>query len=237
MRPFRDPSGPVVVGHRGAPLMAPENTPAAFAAAHEAGATWVELDARRSADGVVVVHHDAWCADGAALVERSWTELHGRGVSSLADVLAGLPAGLGVDVEVKNLPGEPDYDEGDVLARLVAGLLKDVERPAMTSSFNPMTVAALQELLPDVPPGLLTTPALRPDAGVEMAVDVGARVYGPHVDTPGLDAATVDAAHRAGLAVLVWTVDEPARALALADEGVDALCTNDPAGLVRALGV
>ncbi|HVM14750.1 MAG TPA: glycerophosphodiester phosphodiesterase [Egibacteraceae bacterium] len=235
MRPFGDSSGPVVIGHRGAPLVAPENTPAAFAAAHAAGATWVELDARRSADGAVIVHHDARVADGTALIELTRTELRTRGVTTLADVLAGLPAGLGVDVEVKNLPGEPDYDEDEVLAGLVAGLLGDARRPAMTSSFNPMTVTALQELLPRVPAGLLTTRGLRPRAGVDMAVEVGARVYCPHRDTPDLGAAAVEAAHRAGLAVLVWTVDDPARARTLAGAGVDALCTNDPAGLVQAL--
>lgn len=236
MSPFADPSCPVVVGHRGAPFVARENTPASFAAAHEAGATWVELDARRSADGVVVVHHDAWTTGGAPLIETAWSALREQGISSLADVLGALPPGLGVDVECKNLPGEPDHDEDDLLVRLVAAALNGVDRPVMTSSFNPLTVAALRGALPDVPAGLLTTDRQPPEGGLEIAVEMGAQVYCPHVDTPGLDAAAVAAAHAADVAVLVWTVDDPARALRLARAGVDALCTNDPAGVVRALG-
>lgn len=236
MSPFGNPSSPVIVGHRGAPLVAPENTPASFAAAHEAGAAWVELDARRSADGVVVVHHDAWTAGGPALVEMAWSALRVQGISSLEDVLAELPAGLGIDVECKNLPGEPDHDEDDVLVRLVADLLNGVERPVMASSFNPLTVAALRASLPDVPAGLLTSHRQPPEGGLEIAAEVDAQVYCPHVDTPGLDAAAVQAAHAADLAVLVWTVDDPVRAVTLAGAGVDALCTNDPSGLVRALG-
>lgn len=236
MSPFANSSCPVVVGHRGAPLVAQENTPASFAAAHEAGATWVELDARRSADGVVVVHHDAWTSGGAALVEMAWPALREQGISSLEDVLVELPPGLGIDVECKNLPGEPDHDEDDVLVRLVADALDGVDRPVMTSSFNPLTVAALRGALPDVPAGLLTTHRQPPEGGLEIAVEMGAQVYCPNADTPGLDAAVVATAHAANLAVLVWTVDDPARALMLARVGVDALCTNDPAGVVRALG-
>lgn len=232
MRPFGTP--PVVMGHRGAPLEAPENTPEAFRAAAAAGATWVELDARASADGVPVVRHDAWTAGGQPLRELTARELGDLGVWSLADVLAGLPAGLGVDVELKNLPGEPDYDEHEGLAAEVACLLDGLGRPVMTSSFNPGTVQALSRRLPGVPVGLLTTAGLRAPAGVAVTGEVGAHVYCPQLDTPGLDAAVVAAAHAAGLAVLVWTVDDPDRATALAAAGVDALCTNDPRALVAA---
>lgn len=226
---------PAVVGHRGAPIAAPENTPAAFAAAAEAGATWVELDARRSADGVLVVHHDAWLPDGTAVLERPVDDLRGLGVWSLDDVLRNLPSGLGVDVEVKNLPGEPDYDEEQMVVGVLAGLLAGHHGLVITSSFNPMTVAALTELVPDTPAALLTTTGMRALAGLEVGVELGSAGWFPHVDTPGLDGRAIAAAHDAGLEVMVWTVDEPNRLRQLAGLGVDALCTNDPAGAVAAL--
>lgn len=235
MRPFGANERAVVMGHRGAPVEAPENTPAAFSRAAEAGAAWVELDARRSADHVVVVHHDAWTVDGQAVGEQAAADLRAQGVWTLAEVLDGLPDGLGVDIEVKNLPGEPDYDEDEGLVRLVATLLADCRRPVMTSSFNPSSVQASRQHLPGVASGLLVTAGLRGPAGVAITEEIGAQVYCPHVDTPELDAATVAAAHEAGLAVLVWTVDDVARATLLADAGVDALCTNDPRRLVAAL--
>lgn len=234
MGPFVDAARPVVMGHRGAPVVAPENTPAAFAAAADAGATWVELDARRSADGAVVVHHDPWVGGDQAVVELACGELRARGVWLLADVLARLPPGLGVDVELKNLPGEPDYDEGDALVALVADVLAGADRPLMTSSFNPETVAALRSRLPDVPAGLLVTDGVRVSAGVALAVELGACVYCPSADTPGLTDAGVATAHDAGLDVLAWTIDDPVFARALATAGVDALCTNDPGGIADA---
>lgn len=228
---------PAVVGHRGAPRVAPENTPAAFRAAAVAGATWVELDVRR-VDGDLVVRHDSHDPSGLALLGQSSTALRAQGIATLDEVLAGLPAGLGVDVELKNLPGEPDYDESDSLAALVAPALRaaaSAGRPLMVSSFNPSTLAAAGDLLAGVALGMLHGPTLRAPAGLALARELGASVLCAHLDAPGLDAALVAAAHAAGVAVLVWTVDDPGRARTFAAAGVDAICTNDPAGVVAAL--
>lgn len=237
MFPFRAP--PVIVGHRGAPREAPENTPEAFAAAASAGARWVELDVRRSGDGVAVVHHDPWTADGVAVVDRDGAALRRAGLHSLDEVLDGLPAGLGVDVEVKNLPGDPDYDEADTVAGIVAEALRPRvgQRPLLVSSFNPATLVAVAELLPEVPTGLLHAPASSVATAQEVALDLGARVLCSHVDAPGMGSAGLGGAHAAGLAVLVWPVDDVQRARALAADGADALCTNDPRLLVGALSV
>lgn len=238
MRPFGPSPLPVVMGHRGAPARAAENTPASFAAAVAYGATWVELDARRSADGVVVVHHDPETADGVPVVERTAADLQGLGVFTLTTVLDGLPPGIGVDVELKNLPGQVDYDEDETLAALVGAVLEQRagDRPVLVSSFNPGTALAVAGALDGVPAGLLSGDSLAADAACEIAGELGFQAVCPHVDAPGLDAATIAAAHDGGLAVLVWTVDDPDRGRALAADGVDALCTNDPAGLVAALG-
>lgn len=234
-RPF-DFGRCVVIGHRGAPLAVAENTPASFAAAAGAGASWVELDVRRAADGLVVAH-DPVTPGGLVLVEHPRAAARTAGVWSLPDVLDGLPPGLGVDVEVKNLPGEPDYDDGDTIAAQVAPLLQAAarHRPLMVSSFNPSTLTALGKVVPDVPRGLLHGPGLRAPAALELARELDAQVLCTHVDAPHLDRALVESAHRAGLAVLIWTVDDPARARSLASDGVDAICTNDPAGIVAAL--
>lgn len=216
--------------------MARENTVASFRAAAAAGATWVELDARRTADDAVVVHHDPVTPDGGPLVARTAAALAALGVEALTDVLDGLPPGLGVDVELKNLPGQPDHDEDERLAAAVAGVLRPHvgTRPLLVSSFNPMTVSALVAHLPDVPAGLLHSDTLPVVSALEIALEVGAVVVGPHVDAV-VGPAEVAAVHAAGCAVLVWTVDDPARARALVAAGVDALCTNDPAGLLRTL--
>ena len=66
----------IVIAHRGASATFPENTIEAFRGAAEQGADWVELDARRTADHSLVVHHDALLADGRAIV-ASDTEVDG----------------------------------------------------------------------------------------------------------------------------------------------------------------
>lgn len=229
---------PLVVGHRGRRGAAePENTPAAFAAAAAAGADWVELDARRSADGVCVVIHDPVLPDGRAVVGCSVDELAAAGVSTLADVLAGLPEGLGVDLEVKNLPGEADYDpDNGVVAELAATAAATAQsRPLLVSSLNPTTVAAAAETLPGIACGFVAYDGLTVSAAVGIAVEFGAVALCPKVTCPGLDAEGVAAAHDAGLGVLVWTVNDLDEARRLAAAGVDAICGDDPTELARVL--
>jgi glycerophosphoryl diester phosphodiesterase len=237
--PLRRPFGnrlPVVVGHRGAPRLAPENTPACFAAAAEAGASWVELDVRRCADGLVVCHDPA-LTDLRPLLDLGEQDLRVRGVWSLAEVLEGMPAGLGVDVELKNMPQDPDYDEQHGMAPEVARLVRRAaeRRPVFVSSFNPFMLTAIAVQAPEIPLGLLHGDTLRAPAGLALAQELGAAVLCPQDAAPGLDAELVAAAHRAGIAVMVWTVDDLGRARSLAEMGVDAICTNEPAALAEML--
>lgn len=234
MRPFAESQQPLVVSHRG--VRRPgvrENTPAALAAAAAAGADWVELDVRRSADGVAVVAHDAHTRDGVPIVMRDAAALADVGVSRLVEALAVLPARVGVDVEVKNLPGEPDFDESNAVAHIVAATVRPHvgSRPLAMTSFNPLTVAALAAALPELPAGLVHSRSLRVTAALAIAAEHGAQLLCPEVGSLGLDPGTVGAVHDAGMALLVWTVNDAEQALALAAAGVDALCTDDPAAL------
>ena len=136
MTVFSRSAAPVIVGHRGVrrPGVA-ENTPSAFQAAAAEGANWVELDARRSADGVAVVYHDGCTPDGVPVVQRTARELAASGVHALAQVLAALPEGLGANIEVKNLPGEPDYDPDDGFVAVLAEAIRPLpQRPLLLSS-------------------------------------------------------------------------------------------------------
>ena len=238
MTVFNRSATPVVVGHRGVRRAGiAENTAAAFAAAAAEGATWVELDARRSADDVPVVYHDGCTPDGVPVVQRTVRHLSASGIGSLGDILAGLPAGLGVNIEVKNLPGEPDYDPDDGFVAVLAALLGPLagSRPWLLSSFNPLTVGALTAALPGVPTGLIHYDAISVAAAAEVAAEFGAVALSSRLGAPGLNAAGIGAAHAAGLEVMAWTVNDVAVALELAEAGVDAICTDDPAALRAAL--
>ena len=97
-------------------------------------------------------------------------------------------------------------------------------RPALVSSFD---LDALEPIVGAVPTAWLVVQASA--AHVAVCTERGHAAYHPH--HAALDAELVARAHDAGLAVNTWTVDDPARFAALAAMGVDAVITNDPAGL------
>jgi glycerophosphoryl diester phosphodiesterase len=120
----RSPTRPLVLGHRGYRSLAPENTLPAFLAALEHGADGVEFDVQKAPNGTYVVIHDPPGRDGAA--------------PPLRDVLAGLPPGIYLDVELKGETLTP-ADCPRILAEITAsGITAD---HLMISSFIP-------ELLP-----------------------------------------------------------------------------------------
>ena len=104
---------PLVIAHRGASSDFPENSLEAFSGAFEQGADWIELDVRRSKDGVLVVHHDAHLSDGR-LIRDLDSNLLPEEVPSLAEAFEA-SENMGVNVEIKHLPGEPDFEEVDII--------------------------------------------------------------------------------------------------------------------------
>lgn len=219
---------PLVIGHRGASAVHPENTVAAFAGAVALGADGVELDVRLGRDGSLVVHHDPAFADGRDVHAVTAGELP-PGACLLADALDAC-ADLLVNVEIKaDGPGGGEPLVGPVVAAIGAWGGR-----ALVSSFDHRTVDALRAAAPQVPTAQLTFLLDRP---VEVTVDwIAGRGHGawhPHHAT--VDAAAVEVAHAAGLVVNVWTVDDPARIVELAAAGVDGIVTNDVAGAHRAL--
>ncbi len=216
-----------VIAHRGASAAAPENTVEAFHLARELGADWVELDARRTADGVVVVHHDAHLGDGRAIVELARTEL--------PSVVCGLPAaldacaGMRVNIEIKNLPGDVDHDPGSLVADAVVAEIRrrDAHGEVLVSCFDRRTLDVVRRTDPDVATAFLHHVVDR--SWVELAADVASAGHvALHPWDGVVDAALVGAAADHGLEVNVWTVDDPDRMAALVALGVDGLCTNVP---------
>lgn len=211
------PDHPLVIAHRGASASFPENTLPAFRAAREAGADWVELDVHLLADGGLAVHHDPMLGDGRALARLT--------AADLPDAVPLLPAaldacdGMGVNVEVK----------GD--ARTAAAVVATLEErggrdEVLVSSFDWGAVDHVRAAAPQVPTGLLAVLVDDPARLVDEAARRGCVAVHPHAALagPGL----VAAAHDAGLAVNVWTVDDPVRMAELVAAGVDGIVTTVP---------
>ncbi len=214
-----------VIAHRGASRAAPENTVEAFRLARDLGADWVELDVRRTADGVAVVHHDAHLADGRRIGTMHADELPGY-VPSLAEALESCE-GMGVHLEIKNLPDDPDYDRENLVADAVAGLIAAYLGPrrAVVSSYNVDAVAAVRAVDPSIPTALVCG-IVQPAQAVARAA--GHEMSAVHPFDSMCDKGFVDRAHQAGLAVNVWTINVAERMAELVAMGVDGLITDVP---------
>jgi glycerophosphoryl diester phosphodiesterase len=235
------PDRPLVLGHRGASAAAPENTVAAFAKARELGADGVELDVRRSADGVLTVHHDPDVPGAGPIARMSFSDLRAArpDVATLDEALAAC-AGLLVNAEVKCLPWEPDADrDGSVmratLDAIVAFAATGPGGSFVISSFDIAAVDLALDYAPDLATGWLTHGQAVADAA-PIAAGHGHRWLNPDV-TSALAAGAdgIAAAHAAGLQVSVWTVDKPDDARALAAMGVESIISNVPDVVIGAL--
>lgn len=206
------------LAHRGDWRRAPENTIPALLAALEAPACdGVEFDVRLSAEGVPVLLHDETLARVQGRPEpvhrlkaRALEEL---GVPSLADVLAVIPHGAFLDVELK---GRHDRAVVEVLA---AGRGPGLVH-AVVSSFEPDTLERVAGLVPRWPRWLN---ALNLDpAAIAAAVELECRVIS--VDWRSIDPGSMARARAAGLEVAAWTVRRRPTAARLERIGVIAAC-------------
>ena len=222
-----------VIAHRGASAVRRENTVDAFLEARRRGADGVELDVRRGADGALVVHHDAALPRGGLIVNMHVSELPED--VPLLDAALDACEGMTVNVEVKNLPMEADFDPDEAVSVAVAGVLAERGDPSrfLVSSFSLAALDAVRAAEPSLPIAWLTLPQFDQLLALETAAEHGAQALNPH--HRAVTAELVAAATAAGLAVNAWTVDDPDRMRELADLGVSAIITNVPDIAVEAL--
>jgi glycerophosphoryl diester phosphodiesterase len=219
-----------VIAHRGASRLALENTVAAFEMAAIAGADGVELDVRRTADGVLVVHHDARVSDGRVIVDTPWQALPAH-VPTFGEALDAC-GGMWVNIEIKNDEREPDFDPDDhVAVEVLATLAERGEGRWLISCFRLATVDRCRLLDPTVPTAWLTM-ELGPGT-VEAVASRGHTAVHPW--EPAVTAEQLARCHEVGLLVNVWTCNDPVRAVALSLAGVDGIITDVPDAVRAAL--
>lgn len=236
---------PPIIGHRGAAAVAPENTLAGLRAAAAAGARWVEVDAKLSADGVVVLMHDDMLdrttngtgpvarqdfAMLAALDAGSWfgPAFAGEKIPTLRDLFDTLAAlDMGANIEIKPCPGRERETALAVADLVLAHWPAHLPAPVL-SSFEPASLDAVRERAPDLPRGYLVE-ALAPGWQQEVEA-LGCSSL--HLEAKDITADVIAAAQAAGLPIAAWTVNDSATATALRAAGVTAIITDDPAALV-----
>ncbi len=230
---------PSVYAHRGsASTSVRENTLEAFTVASGLGADGVELDVRRTADGALVIHHDIEVAGLGAVSALRRGDLP-TWIPSLEDALGTCAdLGLAVNVEVKSELTGSSHDPMERCAKESAVLCEAAASQCdiVVSSFSPAALAAAREVASELALACLlgarsagAPPPWRPGVVSARALE------GVHPADGLVDAGYVALAHADGLAIRVWTVDDPARLALLARLGVEGVITNDVATARRAL--
>jgi len=249
---------PRVMAHRGASGEYPENTMPAFRAAVEAGADYIELDVHCTRDGEVVVVHDdrlsRIASDDRLVAEVTMAELEaidaafnfardgarwpfrGQGirVPRLAEVLQSWSE-LRFVVEFK--PSDPAIAD----AALEVVRRTRMDRRVLFASEHLLPIARARALAPQIPTNLTAAEILAfiqalssgasPYAATGNALQIPPAHSGVKLATPEV----VAAAHRNGLEVHVWTINEQAEMEEMLSLGVDGIITDYPTRLLTLL--
>lgn len=213
----------LIIGHRGASVAEAENTPAAFRTADRMGADGVELDVRLAADGRgghrLVVFHDALPVEQDALDV----------LPGLVEVFEACGERMLVNVEIKNSADGGGHDPtmavvAPTLAAMRAATPPDRADRWLISSFDLATIDHVRTVAPEIATAFLCED-LSPST-------IGATIAGGHRAIHPWERSITEegvaAAHRAGLCVNTWTVNDPDRLVELAALGVDGACTDVP---------
>jgi glycerophosphoryl diester phosphodiesterase len=238
--------GPIVLAHRGARLLAPENTLEAFEAALRAGADGIETDAYCSADGHVVLAHDPH-GRGTARVDGVITEctlaelqrwdvgcgpdvVRTRGTVCMPTLEAALHAfpGAAFNVDIKvHTPAAVD-------AVLAAVARCEAAARVLLTSFSASVLRRVRARGYPGPTGLaqleaIATLLLRlPAPANAQRLQIPERFGALALDRRWV----IERAHAAGLRIDYWVVNDPARAAALLALGADGIVTDDPDAIV-----
>jgi glycerophosphoryl diester phosphodiesterase len=224
---------PYAIAHRGYSAVAPENTLVASEAARLAGVRAIELDVTDTADGVPIMWHDPTVdakTDGSGRVDEltlskvrrldagSWFSPAYQGTpiatwEETLDLLRGRDVELIIDQKV-----------ADVSATLKPVLDRGMAADVVFASLSVAKVAEAREIAPDVRRGLITS-RLHADP-IEVAQKLGLSAYSVRADRVIDQPAPVADLRAAGVAVVVWTVNDPGHWLTLIDIGVDGIITD-----------
>ncbi|WP_010278398.1 glycerophosphodiester phosphodiesterase [Paenibacillus senegalensis] len=232
-------SKPLVIGHRGASAIAPENTLAAFKEALKQGVNMVELDVHLTKDDQIVVCHDQTIdrtTNGEGVIREmtlekvqsfdagSWfgDAFKGEKIPTLEEVINLFPADVWINVEVKNF-----YDGR--LGEQLASLLKRTNRlhTVVVSSFYHKELVQFKENNPEVLVGILYNGRDLYDH-VHYAQSLPVPIYSLHPNFKEIPESDIKKAIEHDIKIFPYTINEPEDMVALIEKGVTGLITDYP---------
>ena len=240
---------PALIAHRGYSAAAPENTLAAVRAAHEAGATWVELDVQLLGDGTPVIWHDgdvARCSNGrGGLASMSWAKAQtldaggwfddrfaGEKIPSLSEMLALLnELEMGVNMEIKVNKGR---DPIALVDRALPEMLDTLPPERLIiSSFSAAALGHCRQFASKERLALGVLFGSVPKSWREQCEAIEAFSVHPH--WPRLKRAQAEAMQRDGYQILCYTANDPSAFHSRWEWGIGSVITDEPAAFKRFL--
>lgn len=220
----------IIIGHRGAAGLAPENTLASFKAALEVGVDWIEFDVRATRDGHVVISHDPHTLRTGLrphIISRTtFQKLQsiklrgGNTIPTIAQAFKTIGDRAKINVEIKT-PGCAAAVVKQIEDAVASGRRYD---DFMVSSFKVSELREVHHLDAKIPLALLHS--FNPYKFLHLR---GLRVQAVGFSYKNLPAKAVHQAELRELLVYVYTVNNPATAARLAeDRNVKAIVTNRP---------
>lgn len=241
---------PAIFAHRGASAYAPENTLAAFELALHQGADAIELDAKLTADGQVVVIHDTsvdrTTAHKGMVKYLTLAELRhldagshfdvafqGESIPTLEEVFRAVGQLTYINIELTNYNAPLDD-----LPEKVATLVKryKLTRRVMFSSFNPIALLRIHRILPDIPIGLLAAKGW-PGAWARSWIGHSIPYQSLHPELSDVTEELIEATHQRQSRMFVYTVNQAEDMQRLFALGVDGIFTDDPVLARQSLSV
>ncbi len=237
---------PIIFAHRGASAHAPENTIASFELALTQQADAIELDAKLSADGHVIVHHDVTVdrtTNGKGKIKdlslgelkkldagSSFSEkFQGEKIPTLEEVFEAVGKRTFINVELTNYKTPNDH-----LVEAVCMLIKKhhLQKHVIFSSFFASNLSKARSYLPEVPRGLLALNGLL-GAWARSFGFVFGKYQALHPFLTDMTQQEVARVHRLNRRIHVWTVNKEEDMRRLFGWGVDGIFTDDPQVALR----
>jgi glycerophosphoryl diester phosphodiesterase len=231
------------VAHRGATAYAPENTIAAFDLAVDMKADYIEIDVQRSNDGELVLIHDTTVdrtTDGTGKVgdltfeqlrsldAGSWKgeQFAGEQIPTFEEILDRYRGKIGILVELKAPELYPGIEEQVAEALKERNLDKPQNEKIIIQSFNFDSVKKMDQLLPQVPVGVLTSNLSDTTTEALQEFSTYADWFNPSYGI--VTEELVDQVHSLGMQIGSWTVRSQEAADFLFEMGVDAIISDYP---------